>query len=62
MVRKLIGIGLILLSGIPLLFYMVGNHGKLMFRPHMREDWVIWSIVVLFATSGLYLLVKKQKK
>ena len=62
MTRTIIAIGLLILCGLSIMFYMVGNHGRLMFRPHMTEDWVIWGITILSATSGLYLLTKKVKK
>jgi hypothetical protein len=62
MTRTIIAIGLLILAGLTIMFYMVGSHGRLMFRPHMTEDWVIWGIAVLSATSGLYLLTKKQNR
>ncbi len=62
MTRAIIAIGLLILAGLALIFYMVGSHGRLMFRPHMTEDWVIWGIAILSATSGLYLLNKKVNK
>ena len=43
-------------------FYVVGNHGHIMFRPHMLEDWIIWGIVVLFGVLGFYLMFKMIKK
>jgi len=62
MTRIIIAIGLFSIAGLFLMLYMIGNHGRLMFRPHKTEDWVIWGIVVLSATSGLYLLTKKPNK
>ena len=61
MTRTIIAIGLLILAGLALMFYAVGSHGRLMFRPHMTEDWVIWGIAILSAAGGLYLLTKKNK-
>jgi hypothetical protein len=61
MTRTIIAIGLLILTVLTLMFYMVGSHGRLMFRPHMTEEWFIWGIAILSATSGLYLLTKKAK-
>ena len=55
------GIGFLINSALSLMFYMVGMHGHLMFRPHMTEDWVIWGIAVVSATLGLILIFKGFK-
>lgn len=43
-------------------FYVVGNHGHIMFRPHMLEDWIIWGIVLLFGMLGFWLIFNMIKK
>ncbi len=55
------GIGLLLIGVLALSFYMAGNHGQLMFRPHMKEDWVIWGIVTISVILGLYLTYRGIK-
>lgn len=59
------GIGFLLISAFSLLIYVAGNHGQLMFRPHMTEDWVIWGIAVICGFLGVSLIyngiVKRQK-
>lgn len=41
---------------------MVGMHGHLMFRPHMREDWVIWGLATAFFFLGVALVVLAIRK
>ncbi len=45
-----------------LIFYMVGNHGKLMFRPHMKEDWIIWGLALIFAMPCFIFAINLYKK
>jgi hypothetical protein len=58
MIRIFIGTILLVLSVFPLLIYMAGSHGHLMFRPHMPEDWVIWGAAVILLTSGALVTAK----
>jgi hypothetical protein len=58
--RIVLGICSLLLSVYTIFYYMAGNHGHLMFRPHMTEDWIIWGIAVLSAACGIYLLLIKK--
>lgn len=53
---------LFLVSIIALMFYMAGMHGHLMFRSHMKEDWVIWGISILSFIAGLMFLLRQRKK
>ena len=62
MARTIIAIGLLILAGFSLIFYMVGSHGRLRFRPHMTEDWVIWGIVVISTTISIFLFAKRPIK
>lgn len=62
MIRTLIASGLLILAGLTIMFYMVGSHGRLMFRPHMTEDWVIWSIAVISTATSIFLFAKRPKK
>jgi hypothetical protein len=41
---------------------LAGNHGHLMFRPHMTEDWIIWSITFISFIAGLLFLIKAIKR
>ena len=58
----IIAIGLLILAGLGLMFYMVGSQGRLMFRPHMTEDWVIWGIAVISTATSIFLFAKRPKK
>ena len=62
MTRTIIAIGLLILAGLAIMFYMVGSHGRLMFRPHMTEDWVIWGIAVISTATSIFLFVKRPNK
>jgi hypothetical protein len=60
--KIVLSIGLFILCILVLMFYMAGSHGKLMFRSHMKEDWIIWGIAAGSAISGIWLLVKGLRK
>ena len=62
MTRTIIAIGLLIFSGLTIMIYMVGSHGRLMFRPHMTEDWVIWGIAVISTLTSIFLFAKRPKK
>jgi hypothetical protein len=62
MTRTLIAIGLLILAGLALMFYMVGSHGRLMFRPHMKEEWIIWGIAIISTLTSIYLFLKRHRK
>jgi hypothetical protein len=44
------------------IFYAAGMHGRLMFRPHMIEDWIIWGIATTSFLFGVFLIVRGVKK
>jgi hypothetical protein len=56
------GIGLLMISALSLMYYMLGMHGRLMFRPHMAEDWVIWGVAVVSAILGLILIIRVVRR
>ena len=62
MTRIIIAIGLLILAALSLMFYAVGSHGRLMFRPHMTEDWVIWGIAVVSTATSIFLFLKRPNK
>ena len=62
MKQRLIAIVLLAISISAVIFYGVGNHGHIMFRPYMIEDWVIWGIAVIAGFVGLNKLLKQPKK
>lgn len=62
MKRIIIAIGLLILAGIAIGFYMVGSHGRIMFRPHMAEDWIIWGIAVISTATSIFLFIKRSGK
>jgi hypothetical protein len=62
MLKVIGGILLLCLSALAVMFYAVGNHGHLMFRPHMTEDWIIWGIAFIAGASGVYLLTRSISK
>jgi hypothetical protein len=39
-----------------------GSHGHIMFRPHMTEDFVFWSIIVWTGLGGLALLYRDLRR
>lgn len=60
--RKLIiGIILLIISIILIFIYWFGNHGRIMFRPNMLEDWTIWGISVACFTTSILFFIKKTK-
>lgn len=48
------------ISGLAIILDVIGNHGHLLFRPNMREDWIIFGVALLTGLSGLYLLLKNK--
>jgi hypothetical protein len=60
--KLIIPVALFILCIIVLMFYMAGSHGKLMFRSHMTEDWIIWGIAAGSAITGIWLLVNGLRK
>jgi hypothetical protein len=53
---------LLLISLFTFALLAVGSHGHLMFRPHMTEDWVFWSIIVWTGIGGLALLFRDLRR
>jgi cytochrome c oxidase assembly factor CtaG len=37
--------------------WAVGSHGHIMFRPHMAEDWILASLLIIFFGIPLYLFL-----
>ena len=37
-----------------------GSHGHIMSRPHMMEDWLLWGFMIVCASLGIYLLIKRR--
>ena len=67
MTRIIVSIILLIISALSVILYLVGNHGHLMFRPHMTEDWIIWGIALstfltAFYLLTTYLLTRKTRK
>jgi hypothetical protein len=62
MLKVIGGILLLCVSGLAVMFYAVGNHGHLMFRLHMTEDWIIWGIALIAATTGIFLLIRSNPR
>jgi len=62
MIRTVLAIALLILGGYAIIFYMTGNHGHLMFRPHMTEDWIIWGTAIISTTTEIFLLTKRPRK
>ena len=52
----------LIVSALLIQINLVGNHGQLMFRANMIEDWVIWGIAVSACIAGIYLLIGKTQK
>jgi hypothetical protein len=62
MTRIIIAIILLIISAHLVILYLVGNHGQLMFRPHMKEDWIIWGMALGTFLIAIYLLIRKTRK
>ena len=60
MLKVIGGILLLCISGLAVMFYAVGNHGHLMFRPHMTEDWIIWGIAFIAGVTGIFLIIRNS--
>jgi len=60
--RIIVTVGLFILSGLSIFLYWFGNHGRLMFRPHMTEDWIIWGTATISFSAGIYLTLKQLNK
>ena len=60
--RIILAIILLIISASLVLLYLIGNHGHLMFRPHMAEDWIIWGIALGTISTGIYLLTRKTHR
>ena len=60
--RIIIAIGLFILSGLCIFLYWFGMHGRLMFRPHMTEDWIIWGTATVSFSTGIYLTLRQLNK
>lgn len=60
--RIIVIVGLFVLSGLSIFLYWFGNHGRLMFRPHMTEDWIIWGIALISFFCGIYLIRKHKSQ
>jgi hypothetical protein len=57
--KKAFGIALLIIGLLIVpAMYGAGNHGKIMFRPHMTQDWIIWGISVVLFMTGLALVAK----
>jgi len=55
--RSLIAVLLIIVSFLAFAMLIAGSHGRIQFRPHMTEDWFFWSIIIIPAFIGIYILV-----
>jgi hypothetical protein len=60
--RVITAIGLFILSGFCIFIYWFGMHGRLMFRPHMTEDWIIWGTATVSFLTGIYFTIKKKQR
>jgi hypothetical protein len=56
MIKIVSGIALLLLSLFTFALDVGGNHGHIMFRPWMQEDWWLWGIILIAGISGIALL------
>jgi hypothetical protein len=52
----------LMLAGALLLLMMIGGHGKLMFRPHMTEDWIVWGLASIFTAISIFLIGKEVQQ
>lgn len=57
--RVVVSLFLILLVIGILGILLVGMHGRLMFRPHMLEDWILWGAAVA-ASVGAYVMNRRR--
>jgi hypothetical protein len=57
-----IELALIMIGLFAIIFYAAGMHGHITFRPHMREDWILWSIATFSTLSGFYFSIAGIKQ
>ena len=57
-----IGMLTLCISMFGIALYGAGNHGHFMFRPHMKEDWIIWGTVFISGIIGITILFRQAKK
>ncbi len=56
---KILGAGVLLSFSFLLhLIHSATNHGDVFFFPSETEDWIMWGIVIITFSLGLYLLLK----
>jgi hypothetical protein len=44
------------------MLWVVGGHGRFLFRPHMVEDWIFMGIELICFGIPLFLFLKSKKK
>ena len=61
--RSIIAVILIVISFFVFGVYLAGSHGgHLAFRPWMTEDWVFWSLMIIPASTGIFILFRQLFK
>jgi hypothetical protein len=61
MIKIIVSVFLVLCGIYTLGFWAAGSHGHIMFRPHMTEDWVLSSILLVCFGIPLFLLVRRLR-
>jgi len=60
--RKAVAILFFTITFFTFLVELSGNHGNILFRPWMKEDWIIWGIIIFsFLVGAILLFIKKAK-
>jgi hypothetical protein len=62
--KIIVSIILLLLGFCVFLFWLSGSHGHIRLRPHMAEDWVMASLILICLLVPVFLLLSwyRQKK
>jgi hypothetical protein len=60
--KIVISVGLISIGLFTLLIWYVGSHEHIRFRPHMLEDWILLTIVILSFGTPLIIIIKEFKR
>lgn len=57
-----IAVGLLIISFFAFMLFIAGSNGHIQFRPHMTEDWIFWSLMIIPSLTGVVILIKQVLK
>jgi hypothetical protein len=60
--KIIIAAGSMFIGIITLLIWYVGSHEHIRFRPHMLEDWILLTIVIVSFGTPLTMIIREFKR